>query len=542
MSSRSKNEARGRLFHGRRICDDSARDSCGDPLQEPECNEHEIRRILWALVRPVGIAGAVLCTAKAFLPQPVVTRLLAIGMILTGIVLLLRLLGHLHDEYWGWAGVPAGKDIDGHKLLSCLVVADVLLTALWIASGVWMLIDPDEVVQCLVAIFLFVTVPSVAAWTVCVAERLAMRRGSEYVRGLEWVKDLRDIQDRMETLRPMEWLANLWMLETKPKDISWLITMLATFALMVASANAPETAAQLIRVLNADTAVVHRDGRQDERTSSGSRSEGHPERPKRRTPVQRRAPGPRKTYAQICRGDPFPGRGDLDLPGDPPRALYDLWLGPKGLGAVVAGCAQKPHGLMSHSGVWWAVGLCGTELRSLAIGTPRQRAVLLLQQAARFAWARVQDGSLLGASSRQSIGAGDFVLVDTERGTTVLIRARSSTGQTEQQSTSTCEDFADENVPYTEVPPPLVELWLGLARVEWVWPIEREQPAGAPRLFAFVTTAGEIVSAATCSPDRPQCELRGPERSPRTSTAHPHIGVEDLLEIAPAALSARHAR
>lgn len=187
-------------------------------------------------------------------------------------------------------------------------------------------------------------------------------------------------------------------------------------------------------------------------------------------------------------------------------------------GSKVAGCPRPAEKVRGQEGVWYARSFCGAELRSVGVTSPDYGYLpaILYQQAARFAAARVDEGVLLGTSSRWRHEGGDLYVVDTMSGSFVLARRRSSAGEVEAQSESLpCHSHSDGNVPYTVVPPGLVQLWMEVATTEWVWP-RSTGTTDAGRSFEFVPAypSREEVATATCVSDvRCTLSFQGAERT-----------------------------
>lgn len=203
------------------------------------------------------------------------------------------------------------------------------------------------------------------------------------------------------------------------------------------------------------------------------------------------------TYEELC-----PGGGE---PGDPApgawrHALYGLWLGEYGAGAVEAGCTGTAHPAKGHPHIWVAEGMCEGSLRSYAIAAKGRAASLLYQQAARFAVAKEEAGVLLGASPRQDLRDGDFYLVETEIGPYVLIRSQKATGSTTAEGIPRrCEDYTSDNYPYTSMPPGLLQIWLQISRWQLAWPVSEESASPGKHGFVFLgADTGEVIAHAEC--------------------------------------------
>jgi hypothetical protein len=203
------------------------------------------------------------------------------------------------------------------------------------------------------------------------------------------------------------------------------------------------------------------------------------------------------TYEELCPGGTKPGKPAPKPWGD---ALYSLWLGESGAGAIEGGCAQPAHPVAGHPHVWVAEGVCEGSLRSFGISVDGRPASLVYQQAAVFARDKAREGVLLGASPRTDLRDGDFYLLQSERGPYVLIRSRKATGSTtEDDAPRRCADYTSDNYPYTAIPPGLIRIWLRISRWQLVWPVLDEGGESTAQGFAFIgADTGEVLAHAEC--------------------------------------------
>ncbi len=203
------------------------------------------------------------------------------------------------------------------------------------------------------------------------------------------------------------------------------------------------------------------------------------------------------SYATRCGRGSRPGRG---APASIAGRLYDLWLGPAGVGGRVGGCAERARQVRSGAGAWYVVGRRDGVLQSVGVAGADGSSALLLGDAARVALTRALDGTLERASARARVKGGDLQIVDTTTGSFVLVRAEIGSGT---------------RARYTLVPPGLVGVWLAAVRnAGWVWPVSESSDAG---VFRFRTDAGTAVGAARCA-DAIQCAARIHGVTTRTST------------------------
>ncbi|HEV3321477.1 MAG TPA: hypothetical protein VG147_04720 [Solirubrobacteraceae bacterium] len=218
--------------------------------------------------------------------------------------------------------------------------------------------------------------------------------------------------------------------------------------------------------------------------------------------IVKEAPPP--TYEALCHDHVKPG-----YPAPEPQAG-----GLRGLfaetGAIVAGCAQPAAEVSAGSGVWWTLGRCDGEVRSLAVAGAETPAVLMLQQVARFAQGKAERGELMGGSPRISAAHGDYQVIETATADFVMAREDSSLGgNTTTKPPRSCGELSDRDSPYTLVPPGLVELWLQLARRAWVWPVASGETTAHTKQFIFrsVGRAPAEVATAECSSED-ACTMR----------------------------------
>ena len=204
------------------------------------------------------------------------------------------------------------------------------------------------------------------------------------------------------------------------------------------------------------------------------------------------------TYEELCPGGNQPGK---PAPRPLQKSLYGLWLGESGAGAIEAGCAGPAHGVKGHSSIWMAKGFCEGSLRSLGIVGRGRPGSLLYQQAAWFALSKAREGTLLGASPREDLRAGDFYLIETELGPYILIRSQKAIGEATSNSTPRrCENYTSDNYPYTIVPAGLIRIWLRISHSELVWPVLNGDDGGGAQDFAFLgADRGGLVGDAECT-------------------------------------------
>jgi hypothetical protein len=240
------------------------------------------------------------------------------------------------------------------------------------------------------------------------------------------------------------------------------------------------------------------------------------------------------TYVDLCGSAIDPGQ-----PAPSPRAaeLRELWLGPAGLGATVAGCARAAVSVPGHPRVWYSVGACDGNIQSLGVSSPDARSAILLQQAARFALRQAEGGVLLSSSSRTGVGKGDLYVVNTVHGSYVLVRSQVGAAGHARDESERCSPSLGQNVPYTTVPPAMAHLWLYLANtVGWTWPtLTTGSGPGRIRRFSFRADAPSrtVVATGSCT-SRNDCRIVVNGEA-QHSTASALIGLEQILMLAPSA-------
>ncbi len=339
---------------------------------------------------------------------------------------------------------------------------------------------------------LFLSVLLLSGGTVVAAGAADRPRGSEWVRATRLVAWLETVlrPHRRGFGRPLLFLIR----KASPvREASCYIVCLLTAMVMVAAADVGTSIPGVRKFLGLGHAPTTK------------KSTAAPEPAPARGRVKSGTAGPASavppvTYAQACPAGATPGYGAPEPQAD---SLRNEWLGPMGVGALVAGCAEKATEEAPGTGIWLTEGHCAGALRSLGVATADGTSALMLEEVANFAATAASVGDLVGASERIKASTGDFQSVDTKAGVYVLARQRSSNGLVARRGTSaTCQDLSDENARYTVVPPALVELWSRLIHVAWVWPrrVGPEQPGGRFE-FRSDSPAMTPVATATCTSD-----------------------------------------
>lgn len=233
------------------------------------------------------------------------------------------------------------------------------------------------------------------------------------------------------------------------------------------------------------------------------------------------------TYADLCPDASEPGKEAT-----PPQSaeLRSLWLGSSsgpGVGALVAGCPEPAAEVRPGSGVWFAPGRCGGDLRSIGISTGDGSPALVLAQAAQFTLGKAIDGTLVEASRRTRVRGGDAYVIDTTIGSYVLVRARVVTRSAPgSASRSHCAAIVQAGNPYTVLPPAIVVAWLTITRDSWTWPeVDRTGHA-----FAFRDAGGTILATGLCTTDE-ECRVVYGTRV-LTGSGGAHVLADQLIAAA----------
>jgi hypothetical protein len=229
-------------------------------------------------------------------------------------------------------------------------------------------------------------------------------------------------------------------------------------------------------------------------------------------------------------------------PGSPaPRRwadkLYELWYGgtrTNGFGSVVAGCPLPARPEPGRTNLWIERGACHGRLQSLGVAPLDGNAVMLLQQAARVGDGLAREGVLRSATRRKRVGEGDFYLLQTSRGSYLLVRPRRSGGPTAEDETTieACGSYEDRNVSYSVAPPGLIGALLEIDRQNWVWPVEEKSEGDLAADFVLVDDRthrdvgrAHCVSALSC-----EVSYRG---NSLPSSGSASVGIAELLALAP---------
>jgi len=423
-----------------------------------------------------GIGGVILAV-----PPPAVCHLTAVGGLSYGI----RHLVHRHMKY-----------ADASTHLRKLMRADLAIVIAFNALGITSLLcEPPSWVMAAGDLALFVAIMINSGATIEAAKRKRKR-------GSEWLRKTKQMRSLERSLRPHAKVfgkpfLGLIRLATPVREASCyivcLLAMLVTVGSAAGRASAPAVETAFNTVLGSSggthTATTTTSTTTDPTTTTSISSTSAPG-----TTIEQEQEPPVPTYEQLC------GRAVPGSPAPEPQAA-----GLRGLfaetGAIVAGCAGPAAEIGSGSGVWWTLGRCEGQVRSLALAGAERPAVLMLQQVGLFAQKKAEHGELTGGSTRVSAAHGDYQIIATTTGDYVEAREVSSGGgPTAKKSPRSCAQLSDRDTPYTLVPPALTELWLHLAEKAWAWPVAAGEGESGAKKFVF-RSAGRAptqVASAEC--------------------------------------------
>jgi hypothetical protein len=141
-------------------------------------------------------------------------------------------------------------------------------------------------------------------------------------------------------------------------------------------------------------------------------------------------------------------------------ALFNLYLGPEGYGAAVAGCTGTAVEVRDQSNTVIYVAGDGPrgQLQSIGLVSSKGQSAIVLDQPARALAKLLAEGIAVIPSPRITIHNGDFELLSTERGTYAFVRAR--------------KVFDGGDGPYVALGPQQTQAWYeAMMRLkEWLWP------------------------------------------------------------------------
>jgi hypothetical protein len=431
------------------------------------------------LVLPKGLAlllgggggiGGVIFTV----PPRAVYYLTAAG----GFTYAIRHLVHRRMNY-----AEASAQMQGLMRADLLIV--IAFNALGIASILW---KPSSWVMAAGVLVLFVAIMIVSGATIEAAK-------GKRKRGSEWLRKTKQMRWLERSLRPHakvfgKPILGLIGLATPVREVSCYIVCLLAMLVIVGTAAGRATLPAVEKALKSGG------GAHTGTTTSTSTT------PPPGTTTAQAKEAPLPTYEQLC------GRTTPGYPAPEPQAAGLRALFAQ-TGAIVAGCAAPAAEVSVGTNVWWTIGRCQGQVRSVALTGAEGPAVLMLQQVAMFAQGKAERGELIGGSARVSAAHGDYQVIATTTADYVEARQDSSLGgSAPTRSPRSCTELTDRDAPYTLVPPALISLWLHLAEKAWVWPVAAgETEAGTKKfLFRSVGQAPASVAKAECSTEF-QCTM-----------------------------------
>jgi hypothetical protein len=199
-------------------------------------------------------------------------------------------------------------------------------------------------------------------------------------------------------------------------------------------------------------------------------------------PLSTPSVAPQVDYSTICGNAPsaLPGSNIPKADSWARQELLALWLGDRGVGAVVGGC-PAPALAVDQNGdeVWYAAGYSDGVLQSVGIASRLHGGALFLDGGiAAYVLNQLQSGVALWGSDRVNLANGDVQLVNLGGASTeAFIRAtKHPTGMPE------------EATPLTVVPPAAVTLWVEEMRATglFLWP---SYQSGSYETSAVITLA-----------------------------------------------------
>jgi hypothetical protein len=374
-----------------------------------------------------------------------------------------------------------------------VIAVEGFVAVAFLALGPFLLSDPDAWIETAASGALVVAIIVLAAWMSGLVERTPIRSGTALA-GHCWLINVfrTEVLWRLDHVPLAKKIDDLFEQEAPPGRVSYLVLWIVVGMLTVGAANTPTTVPAAMRFLAGNSAQSH----QAPTGSARHASRRSPRKPSTTVLPTNKEPAVEHStsgesaspeYHQLCGADPIPGS---PAPEPFARALYGQWLGERGLGAIVAGCAQGAERLAS--GAWYEVGRCGGALRSLAFASEGTSGMVLWAPAS-YAFAHARAGSLEGVTSGRLVGTGQLYAVDTSYGTALFIRSRlAQEASNPQTSPTSCSEYHEGVIPLVEIRPGLAQLWASFIEREheWLWPTtpSRKDPG---RVFFLPAKEGD---------------------------------------------------
>lgn len=221
-------------------------------------------------------------------------------------------------------------------------------------------------------------------------------------------------------------------------------------------------------------------------------------------------------YADLCPALPDPGEIGHGL-----GELFEQD------GAVEAGCGGPAEEVGDTGEVFISLGMCKTELRSLAVSGEGHDPVLLYGEPAEFAWRAARAEGLRYAEVAKP-GSGDLAIVTTDQGSHVFARSTPSV-QPRSDKARRCDEINEMARPYVHLPPPMAELWSQYTfESGWTWP----HYSGEENRFTFVFDGLEEVASGGCESEA-DCYFKPVDEPRRAYAGSAAVSLADVSESMP---------
>lgn len=363
--------------------------------------------------------------------------------------------------------------------LNIAVALNLLSILVWAATATWLhcTVDGSMLLRSAACSALFVPVFALALFTVDRASKLGLERGTEWLCSSWFGRTFLWIEKLTPRRSPAGILFGRFKKLTPTEQASAFLVLITSALLAFPAAGLGGRG--LGRLLGEEI--------------RGSKTES--------TESEHQSVGP--LYEEQCPDLPSPGVG---APRPQRELLHALWLdgerfGIRSAGAEQAGCAHIAKQVGEQLGVYYALGFCGSKLRSLGVTSTDYLPALLYQPAAGFALHLANEEVLIGASRRHDIRGGDFYLAYTTYGSWALIRSRASSGDDQKADGDLpCERVAENNVAYEHVPPGLLNVWQQMELLEWAWPeqVASQSNGSSEFIFRSEDPTAEPLATASC--------------------------------------------
>jgi hypothetical protein len=187
----------------------------------------------------VSVASLSISLGVKLLGGPALTRFLALVLAVGAFLYTARMLVQLLAGYGGYRN---GQDAD--RKLAGLLLANAVLSVVWIADAVAFWRWPSPAGQLVASLALYPLVLLVACMTVDVLQLTKRPRGTEFLRSFQRVDRVRALARHSA---PLRWLEKHVDPITPPTDTSSFVNRLAMVLLVVSLANAPAVMGGIVR-------------------------------------------------------------------------------------------------------------------------------------------------------------------------------------------------------------------------------------------------------------------------------------------------------